>query len=74
MIKNVHCCSNSWYQLRYFLLWGDFAVSDGFIDLCDKVINVVPKELLRVGLTGEPKLTVVMDVLETFTEVLYHLS
>ena len=67
MIENVHCCGNSWYQLRYFLLWGDFVVSDGFVELCDKVINVIPKELLRVGLAGELKLTIVMDVLETFS-------
>ena len=57
-----------------FLLLGDFIVSNGFVNLCNELINVDPKELLCIGLEGELKFTIVMDVLETFKEVFYRLS
>lgn len=48
-----------------FFTLGDFPVSDGFVNPCNKLINVRPKELLCIGLKGNLKLTIVIDVLET---------
>lgn len=52
VIDYVHCGRNAWYQLRHFGLRRDFVRCDGFVNLCNKPSDVVPKQLLCVGVCG----------------------
>ena len=54
---------------------GTFSLADGIVDLSNKLVNIVSKELLCVLVEGEKNLPVILvDVFKTFIEVVNNLS